>query len=467
MKKFLIIWVLSFFIYSCNNKTDVISIYVSSDFYRFLWGENEKYFHILKKFRLENSKNSLFIDLGGAFSQKTLENFHSNGKVASQMLFALNYNAVVLDESSLDINSKNMAINLDLLDGRATSTNIYWKKGKTPENLSRYIIFSLKNLKFGIISAIIKDYDKLDKRFYTVDYKIENPAYEINRNISKIYKNVDNIILIIDMLDSTKKDNIVSKLEKIFSVLTIKPDIFIIRVENDVKPFKFKGKCIIPINIKDNVFYKIDLSLSSRSKIKSASVKTFEVKNLNLPYEKFNDIEDVVKLKKNVENFFNKKISYSSQDILIEKSDTSPLGDLIAQAIKNYIKCHIALYDYSLLKSDIKKGSITVKDIYKIFENDDYLIYVKMKGRDIENMLNMLSDRKISFSGVRVETLKDGNKKIYISNNLLKDDFLYRVIIPQSLLKSDNRILTLATEFSVLPRKTVDAAIWYFKTHKI
>jgi len=223
---------------------------------------------------------------------------------------------------------------------------------------------------------------------------------------------------------------------------------------------------IVSIADNNSLFYRLNLDITKNYEIKNISIENLPIENLKIPEVLDNSISKVLKLKKIIKDYFNKNISYALEDIEILKENYSPLGSIVACSLKNYIKSNAALFDYSKLKKDLKKGEIKIKDIYEILEPDDNLFYVKIKGWDLHKLIDMAISKKITFCGITKVEGRGKDNKIFIGGKELKDEFLYRIIIPQSIVKNDYSFLSISTEFSVLPRTTLDAALWYFKTHR-
>ncbi|PIS47459.1 MAG: hypothetical protein COT17_03475 [Elusimicrobia bacterium CG08_land_8_20_14_0_20_51_18] len=451
-------------LFSCQKK-EGFSIYVASGFHKLVWDSGEKDLLLFKSLRDSQDPDKIFLDAGGSFSQNHIENRYTAGADTAEALKAFGMDAVVVDSDALKLPPKELAAVIEKLDGKALSSNVYWKNGKTPEKLKRHLIISAGKTRVGLVATILKDPEKPDKQSYDHAYKIENPIYEINRNIEKIKRDCDLKVLVLNSgfedLKTLKKH-----LETAFSLMVSKPDLIILSGSWTFDPFKLKNVWVMPSGLKGAPAFRARLSGNSNFKTKDLKVFPLSPAELKGRAVREDFVKTISEIRERTAGYFDKTISRASADIEAEKDGYSPLGDLLADSIKSYIKCNGAIINYSPIKRGLKAGEIKVRDLYEILGPEDNLTYTKVRGSDIPGLLGKLAGRKISVSGLKV--VRNGKEitKILINGRPVNDGKIYRFLIPQSLINDDYSILSHSTEFSVLPRKTLDAALWYFRNHK-
>lgn len=88
-----------------------------------------------------------------------------------------------------------------------------------------------------------------------------------------------------------------------------------------------------------------------------------------------------------------------------------PLGNLIADMLRSYasdyfgVPMDLAITNYGGIRTPLPEGAVTLEDISSMFPFKNYLCYVKIRGRELQRLLDQLAGTKAfqAVSGGRFE----------------------------------------------------------------
>lgn len=441
--------ILLLFFLSCSGKGKGLSLYLTNDFNSLLWDESEKIYSLAEE--IKNDANpKLIIETGDFFSQSHPENLEDGFQSALKAAEIFGLDAICADDSFLKIEKEDLPKEAEKY---ILSSNLYLKSKK---NFSPLRSICDASSSICAVSAYIYQFSFPEKAGYTKDYRIENPIYEINKNLNKVKekKSFETIFLYIKDFEG-KKDK--KRLSDFLQKLTPKPELVIIKSEKEFSPFKCKNIWIA--YAPKNEAAKISVTEIPVLKIKK--VKTYV---LNLPKTSKTNISDEQLEKIRKEKFLKLSKVYSSSDKDIPAQQRGPGGTayFMSKIISRYIKSNGAFYSAQAVKKGFKKGEIRLRDIYDSVSPQDRLIYCKIKGIDLEKMIKSSDISYLEYYPFQI----DEQKEITVYGEKLKKEKIYRILIPQSAAGKEYSLLSYSMEFSVLNKTVLDAALWYFRTHK-
>ncbi len=97
----------------------------------------------------------------------------------------------------------------------------------------------------------------------------------------------------------------------------------------------------------------------------------------------------VEKYKKRVDAVLNEKIGTAEVDFdgeNVRRKETN-LGDLISDVMRSASGADVALINGGGIRASIKKGTIRVKDVYSVLPFDNYIVGIKLTGKEIRKAL--------------------------------------------------------------------------------
>jgi len=96
--------------------------------------------------------------------------------------------------------------------------------------------------------------------------------------------------------------------------------------------------------------------------------------------DKYNEIVDSV---------LNEKIGIAQTDLdggNVRKRETN-LGNLVADIVRQTAETDVAIINAGGLRASIKKGDVTVKDVYSVLPFNNYIVAIKLTGKQIKEAL--------------------------------------------------------------------------------
>lgn len=412
---------LFFLIASCTTEKKELEIIWISDPSNLLWNSGQIYC-------AEQNPQSIVVSHYIISPLKIPENIYNHGYDTVMISSSCRHNAIVFGISDLNIKSdiiaKYQQTYPDIL-----ATNVYVKYNRKP--FMKYLsINSKKNTKIQLYSVIANP-TSFDKPFYTGDFRIENPLYEIN-HLNHQFK-PEKYILIIHTSQKIKDKKY---FEDILSNLTLKP---LIILANTDKKINVSGINIFPIPD-----YSKKISIEKRFGI--IKLRSKDINNLS-SYHKITQLD---KLVKNTKEEFDRKITTLSEPISDKK-----ISEITARSMVNFISSDLAVISNSTAVEGLKKGEVRVKNLYNVLKNpNDKLVYIKIKGSNLERLIGEVSN----ISTIYINTKIDDKR--------FKKDKIYRMFTTLDFIKENDFILNYVTEFTVLNIQINKPVIWYLKNRK-
>ncbi len=143
--------------------------------------------------------------------------------------------------------------------------------------------------------------------------------------------------------------------------------------------------------------------------------------------------------KEKLDKKMNQVISSTSIDLIVG-GEANTLGNFTCDATREYVesytdtKVDVCLMNNGGLRSNIFKGDISVRHIYKLMPFDNKLIIIKLKGELMLDLINMVAKHKEAVSGLKVVLNKDEIQSAKINGTdfdphkeytILTSDYLY------------------------------------------
>ena len=164
-----------------------------------------------------------------------------------------------------------------------------------------------------------------------------------------------------------------------------------------------------------------------------------------------------------------KKVAFSP--IAIERQQPNgALNNLTADIIfsfRNYkgIEADFCLLNYGGLRSNLPTGNISVADIYQLMPFDNKMVIVKIKPQIIDSIVQYIySFDGQPISGIDIEFMKDGSRKVLIKNKAIDYSRDYYMITSDYLAQGGDKMSFLTQADSVFETNISirDAFFLYF-----
>jgi len=156
--------------------------------------------------------------------------------------------------------------------------------------------------------------------------------------------------------------------------------------------------------------------------------------------------EKILAFLKNYSDKLSEIVFRTDAKITNKDSDDYPVGIFIADAVKNFTKADIALLDIGSAQSSIKKGNVTLRDIYKIHPWRNHVRIYNITGKQIENAL---LEKDLFASGCSYKKTDGIINNIKVGDSDIDIKKIYKVAIDEFLafnMKSLENISFIETD---------------------
>lgn len=403
-------------------------------------------------------KNVILLDAGD-FSAGTIYSNLSYGQSVVDFYNYLKYDVVTIGNHEFDFGYDyflNIVKNLKMpvLCANANPLFNYTKP---------YVILNKYNLKIAIIGLLTPETEQITMPKALNNHKILDPIDTLNKYKSEILSYNPDIVIALTHLGVKEDENLAKNVDYI--------DI-IIGGHSHTELFQ-------PINITNNNKNILIFQAGSYGKyigyIKLNIDKTNKKIDL-INYKLYPTINKIITPDKKVNKILEKYISYAdkySNEIIgysntefDKKSENIPnnLGTLLTNIMIYHTNSDIAFYNTGGIRDNIKKGDITYGEIFNVLPFENMLITLKMKGKDIIELLNNMNTKKTPLKYNSSLEFKDN--KWFLNNQEIQEDKEYKVATIDFLYYGGDGY----TEFKKYPvfenyGYIRDIIVYYIKTH--
>lgn len=367
---------------------------------------------------IRNQERNLLLLDAGDFSAGTIYSNLSYGQSVVDFYNYLNYDAVAIGNHEFDFgydNFLNIVKNLKMPVLCANADPLF--KYTKP-----YIILNKNNLKIAIIGLLTPETEQITMPKSLNNHKILNPIETLNKYKSEILSNNPDLVIALTHL-GIKEDE---KLAKNVDYIDI-----IIGGHSHTTLFE-------PINIQNNNKNILIFQTGSYGKYIGYIKLNVDNKKINLiNYKLYPTINKIINGDKKVNNildkyilqankYANQKIGFSNTTFDKKSKDISnDLGILLTNIMVFYTKADIAFYNTGGIRDIIDKGNITYGQVFNVLPFENMLITIKMKGKDIINLLNNMENKKTPLK--YNNSLEFKNNKWLLNGKEILEDNEYKV----------------------------------------
>lgn len=316
-------------------------------------------------------------------------------------------------------------------------------------HVKKHLILECKGVKIGI-TGVTANPDKLvfDKNWKGITYL--DPSEAANEEAAILRKEGCDIVILLSHVGYAKADTIGDR-----RIARLSHDIDLIigghthtNLENGVEVLNADGKPVILTQTggKSNPIGKIQIHTIVSGKHKNGrkaySIESIECTKLHpADYDLAGLGQDAAKLIAPYRNNLQAKM-----DIVVGRTETdlfrfrpqSPLGNFISDAMREIAseiyghKMDVAVMNIGGIRNDIKKGDITLGDLYRILPFENTVSVIELKGRDLEAIVHAVEFKKLeAFSGLQVTLEQQDGKykatRILVGGEPINPERIYYV----------------------------------------
>jgi len=421
-------------------------------------------FAVFKSLYAAEKRPKLAVDLGNWFSA-TPEGWLTRGRSTLACLNEVPYAAaapgiedLVLTQQELEKLAKASAMPL-------LASNLYLKTNKKPDFLLSSRIVEAGGHKLGIFSLLIASPSSPNKPRYLPNYKLEKETFEAQKAIKTLRDGGAQLIVMllgVNPREQASQDffrDLLSKLPKVDLVITDEPSV--------KKPFKAGRTWVAGAGLEMASAARLELTLDRTT----GRLTDLDWKKVALGAGKYGEDAGMLKVidgfRKAAAAHFSKRVGYLNAALPLHDGGVSPAADFAADCMVRWAKTNAAIIGLREPAAGFSSGTVTVGDLYSSFPLDSSVVFVKIRGDDLERALAGLQPGEISVSGLRL-FIKDGAlERVESDSGPLVPGRIYRLAVPDSLVSGrENPLLSSAMEFANSRRYLREIVGWCFSRQK-
>lgn len=322
--------------------------------------------------------NTLIIDGGDSPYNTDLANI-SLGKSSVDVMNAQGYDATVLGNHDFDYSFDNLLSLADRAEYAMLSANTYWKDGTYPEQFEPYIIKEVDGVKVAIV-GLTDDGSKATTHYANTQDIDFHDQWEVGQEVVAKADAESDVVILLSHLHGGN-NTVPTKIDGIDMEIGGGNDIF-------GRPLNIEGTVVVNpggvgtcvnqtnLNLKDG---KV-LGYTFNQIILSSDVpEDAEVKAIIEDYQADLDAQMEVVIGQCASD-----IAWSSP---LVRTQESPLGNLAADALRDYCDADIAIQNGGGIRAGLTAGDVTVGDVFAMLPFDNKVTLVEVTGQTVWDAL--------------------------------------------------------------------------------
>ena len=322
--------------------------------------------------------NTLIIDGGDSPYNTDLANI-SLGKSSVDVMNAQGYDATVLGNHDFDYSFDNLLSLADRAEYAMLSANTYWKDGTYPEQFEPYIVKEVGGLKVAIV-GLTDDGSKATTHYANTQDIDFHDQWEVGQEVVAKADAESDVVILLSHLHGGN-NTVPTKIDGIDMEIGGGNDIF-------GRPLNIEGTVVVNpggvgtcvnqtnLNLKDG---KV-LGYTFNQIILSSDVpEDAEVKAIIEDYQADLDAQMEVVIGQCASD-----IAWSSP---LVRTQESPLGNLAADALRDYCDADIAIQNGGGIRAGLTAGDVTVGDVFAMLPFDNKVTLVEVTGQTVWDAL--------------------------------------------------------------------------------
>ncbi len=420
-------------------------------------------FAVFKKLYDEEKRPKLAVDLGNWFSV-TPEGWLTRGRSTMACLNAVPYSAAAAGIEDLTLAPAELQKLAEASAIPLLASNLYLKNNKKPGFLLSSVVAQAGGRKIGFFSAIISSPSKPNRPKYLAHYKLEKETYEMEKAVKSLRDGGAQVIVMLLGINPKEKAapeffrNLLAKGPRIDLVITDEPSI--------KKPFRVGRTWVAGAGLEMAAAARFTLDLDPAGRMTDLDWDRLPL--LAAKYGEDKGVLDIIAgYRKAAAAHFSKKVGFLTEALPLRENGVSPAADFASDCMKRWSRSNAAILSLSEPAAGFSSGTVTVGSLYSAFPLDSSIVFVKIRGDDLERALGALQPGEISVSGLKL-FLKDGVlDRVESDGGPLVPAKVYHLAVPDSLVGTrENSLLSSAMEFSNSRRYLREVVGWCFSRQK-
>lgn len=322
--------------------------------------------------------NTLILDGGDSPYNTDLANI-SLGQSSVDVMNAQGYDATVLGNHDFDYSFENLLSLAERAEYAMLSANTYWKDGSFPEQFAPYIVKEVGGVDVAIV-GLTDDGSKATTHFSNTQDIEFHDQWEVGQDVVAKADAESDVVILLSHLHGANND-VPTKIDGIDMEIGGGNDIFgrPLNIEDTVvvNPGGV-GTCVnqTNLNVKDGQV----LGYTFNQIILSSDVPEVEAVN-----------EIIAGYQADLDAQMEEVIGQCASDIAwsspLVRTQESPLGNLAADALRDYCDADIAIQNGGGIRAGLTAGDVTVGDIFAMLPFDNKVTLVEVTGQTVWDAL--------------------------------------------------------------------------------
>ena len=322
--------------------------------------------------------NTLILDGGDSPYNTDLANI-SLGKSSVDVMNAQGYDATVLGNHDFDYSFDNLLSLADRAEYAMLSANTYWKDGTYPEQFEPYIVKEVGGVKVAIV-GLTDDGSKATTHYANTQDIDFHDQWEVGQEVVAQADAEADVVIMLSHLHGGN-NTVPTRIDGIDMEIGGGNDIF-------GRPLNIEGTVVVNpggvgtcvnqtnLNLKDGEV----LGYTFNQIILSSDVpEDAEVKAIIEDYQADLDAQMEVVIGQCASD-----IAWSSP---LVRTQESPLGNLAADALRDYCDADIAIQNGGGIRAGLTAGDVTVGDVFAMLPFDNKVTLVEVTGQTVWDAL--------------------------------------------------------------------------------
>jgi len=417
-------------------------------------------FAVFKKLYDAEPGPKLAVDTGNWFSAVP-EGWLTRGRSTFECFNAVPYAAAAAGLEDLALTPAELQKLAEASAVPVLASNLYLKSNKKPPFLQSWRVVQAGGRKIGFFSAVIHSPQKANRPRHLQHYRLEKETYETEKAM-KALKDAGASVIVMLLSVNPKEEagedffrEFVSKVSRVDLIITDEPGV--------KKPFRAGRAWVARAGLGMREAARITLQLDKTS----GRLTTIKWKILELDADKYGQDQAVLKIvtahKKAANTYLSRRIGTLSAPLPLRDGADTPAADFAADCMRRWARTNAAIIPLSEPAAGFSSGTVTVGDLYRAFPLDSSVVFVKMRGDDLERVMVSMPPSDVTVSGLRL-FLKDGAvERAEAETGPLVPGHIYRLAVPDSLTGDrQHSVLSNAMEFANSRRGLRDVISWCF-----
>ncbi|HCC48158.1 MAG TPA: hypothetical protein DEQ38_08625 [Elusimicrobia bacterium] len=447
---------------ACAKKEQVV-IFATGRSQGRIWADAEAGtggFAVFKKLYDSEPAPKLALDLGN-WSSATREGWLSRGRSTAACVSAVPYAAAGAGLEDLSLSPAELQKMAEASTVPLLASNLYLKNNKKPDFLRSQVITQAGGRKIGVFSLIIHSPSKPNSARNVPNYRLEKETYETERALKALKDGGAQLTVM--LLSVNPKEKAAPEYFRAFLAKLPRVDLVITDEPSVKKAFRVGKTWVAPAGLEMSHAARLALTLEAGT----GRLSRVRVKQLPLSVKKYGEDPAMLKVidgfRKIAAAHFGRKIGRLTSPLPLEDHGVSPAADFAADCMRRWARTNAAIIGLKEPAAGFESGDVTVGDLHDSFPLDSSVVFVKIRGDDLERALAGLNPGELSVSGLKL-FLRDGAlEKAETETGPLVPGRVYHVAVPDSLVTGrENPVLSSAMEFANSRRHLREVVGWCF-----